>query len=69
MIWVSFMEHNLWACQAFIKTEALRLCRAIDTAPFAPNSKDVRDPEGFPEDSESEAGLTDSDFKEEAEEE
>jgi hypothetical protein len=69
MIRVLFMERNLWARQAFIEAEAIRLCWAIDAAPFAPNSEDVGDPAGFPEESESEARSTDSDSEEEAEEE
>jgi hypothetical protein len=68
MIRVSFMERNLRTRQAFIEAKAIRLRRAIDAAPFAPDSKDVGDSEGFPEDSESEAGSTDSDSEEEAEE-
>jgi hypothetical protein len=63
------MERNLWARQAFIEAEAIRLRRAIDAAPFAPDSKDVGDPAGFPEESESEAGSMDSDSEEEAKEE
>jgi hypothetical protein len=69
MIRVSFMEHNLRARQVFIEAEVIRLRQAINVAPFAPDSEDVGDPEGFPEDSESEAGSTDSNFEEEAEEE
>jgi hypothetical protein len=69
MIWVSFMDCNLWARQAFIEAKAIRFHRAINAAQFAPDSENVEDPSSFSEDSESEVGLTGSDSEKEAKEE